>query len=76
MYADRSKVKSDKYDDKGVVEEDGLRKLIDSDEEDEDEKKNQDEDEKKDEDDEAETREKTKKGRLVRVYVECIKYID
>ncbi len=39
MYNDSGREKNTKYDQKGVVDEDGLRKIINSDEEDEEEEK-------------------------------------
>lgn len=51
--------RDDKYEQKGVVDEDGLRKLLDTDEEDEEEEKK---DEENEEDDEDKAKEDQNKG--------------
>ena len=60
MYDDKGRDESDKYQDKGVEDEEGLRKLVDSgDEEEEDEDKK---DEEMDEDDESRLKDDKGKG--------------
>ena len=65
MYAESSKVKSEKYDEKGVVEEDGLRKFLDSDEDDEEEKKVGEEEKKEDDEEPTKEGKVKKEGRIL-----------
>ena len=56
MYNDQRGMKGEKYEDKGVVDEDGLRKIIASDDEEEEEEQ-KDEDKKKEEEGEGDNKE-------------------
>lgn len=77
MFKDSSKVSSEKYDEKGVVEEDGLRKLIDSDEE-EEEEQNKEEEDKEEEEEAGKSKEGKTEGKFIAqnsiFVVQCIEW--
>jgi len=69
MYDDKGRDESDKYQDKGVEDEEGLKKLVDSgDEEEEDEDKKEDEME---DDDESRLKDDKAKGGSGEILVRC-----
>jgi len=66
MYDDKGRDQSDKYQDKGVEDEEGLRKLVDSaDEEEEDEDKKDDEMEEDEESRQKDDKAKTGSGEIL-----------
>jgi transcription initiation factor TFIIF subunit alpha len=71
MYDEKGRDDSDKYQDKGVEDEEGLRKIVDSGDEDEDEEDKKEEE--NEEDDETRAKDGKEKGFKYSVFSFCIR---